>query len=118
MEKETFLKMLAFKNKIETLYNEGVDLRQISKLTYEWRNLGDNVPYMEISQTTDEGEVIRIMAAPINKQEELYAFFNEPAPGMMSLPKYSLYIDDEDKKVVFVERFKKDGKLNKIYHFK
>lgn len=74
--------LLRYADEIEELLAAGKDLKDIRKWSYEEREKGRLVPYL--SSVTDDC----LQAAATKKQKELYAFFNETAPGFKMITKY------------------------------
>ena len=104
--------LLKFKHELEQYLEQGKSLQEISQITFNRREAGENIPYMGIEQKIGN-MITRIGASPTKKQKELRAFFDELAEGSR-ITKYSLYIDlEESNKVVFKEKLGK-GKDNFI----
>lgn len=97
---------------LRIMFDRGDSLEAISQWSYEQREGGRNVPYMAIHQKERGIGITRIGASPISKQKELKAFFEEVAPGMRILPKYTLHVDLTG--VFFLERIDSTTLVNAI----
>jgi len=82
---------------LEHLWEIGTPLGEISQLSYNVREKGDEnsllVPYMSILTKTRTGGVSDLDAAPTRKQKELYDFFAIKYKEGSMIPRYRLYVD-------------------------
>lgn len=92
-EHDVVARMKAFAAELCDLFNSGCSLREIAKYSFQAREAGHNVPYLQIMDTEQDGTVNRIVAAPVAKQREIKAFFDEIAPGCKARPRYMLFVD-------------------------
>ncbi len=107
---ELIQELTIFANEMKAMLAVGKSLREICQWSYAQRESGRNIPYMEVSQTVKEGrgtKIVGLWAAPTKKQTELRAFFEEVAPGLISLSRFKLTVYLEDG-VIFQERLGKE----------
>lgn len=96
-------------NKIKALQKEGRTLREISQITYKMRMDGEDMIYFGWGTSSANAYLV---PRPIATQKEYKQFFEEVAPGAVSLPRYSLYV--YESYIDFHEKFYKDKKLTKV----
>lgn len=99
---------------IETIVQwrkEGRTLQEITKLTYEARERGEDMIYFGWG-TKNQGGNSYILPMPVKNQKEYYGFFNKVAEGMISLPANTLYIY-EDGRIEFTNKHKAFGVVDK-----
>ena len=103
-------KLRKYANTLQDMLSQDCTLKEISQHTYQLRESGADIPYMNIGDK-EEGEVVGIYAQPTKSQPELKEFFYQKAPNSV-LPKYVFRIT-KDEGLVFTERLGK-GKDNVV----
>jgi hypothetical protein len=110
VDQEILAELKVFANELNEMFSKGMDLREISKYTYQQRESGRNVPYFGISDIDKvTKKVTRISAAPTSNQKKLRQFFNiKFESGINGL---YMYIDIEDG----IVHLRGTGKTNKNF---
>ena len=93
---------------IEKLLKEGKTLQEITKITYERREAGENMIYCGWLNK-NQGSNSCLVANPTAKQKEFKEFFSEKADGTKSITKYVFYVFQDG--VQFQKRTKINGEI-------
>lgn len=101
-ETSTIAKINEMLKKISNLLSTH-DLSEIPSLTYKMRENGEDMIYF--SKGTWNETTKYLVPAPLKKQREYYEFFALVADECKSLPKYTVYITENEIK------FSEKGKL-------
>lgn len=72
---DTKERMILYAKELQGLLNSGKTLRDISRLTYDRRQSGENIPYMAVYDMSNDHRILELYAAPTSKQTELKKFF-------------------------------------------
>jgi hypothetical protein len=93
--------LLTFAKEINTMLAEGKTLKELSQWSFEQRESGRKVPYLQQDQKDRQGNVLELTAYPTKKQKELREFFKTPETGKKYFPKYIFRVDGTG--VIFTE---------------
>lgn len=99
--------LIEYKYEIQRMLLENKSLKDINKWSYEQRESGRNVPYLQISDT-ENGQITTLWANAISRQKDLKEFFDIKPEGS-AMSKFSFFVTKDG--VTFKEKLGK-GKDN------